>query len=119
MPNGKKQPDEIRIDWEYDKDYRMVPANGMWGGITPRGDLRIEFFVEAVTVPNSGDTTLVNDGSGRYKEKRKTPEKPAVVRRIQVGVMVPPQQILSFMEWFRNKAKGIKVVSENPTEKVN
>ena len=32
MPEGKQQPSEIRIEWEYDKDYRLVPANGMWGG---------------------------------------------------------------------------------------
>ena len=120
MSNGKKQPDEIRIEWEYDKDYRLVPANGMWGGITPRGDLRIEFFVEVVPTPSTGETALFNDGSGSsYEEQRKIPEKPTVVRKVQVGVMVPPHQIPSFMEWFKDKAQHVKITSKNPSDKVN
>ena len=71
MPNGKKQPDEISIDWEYDKNYRMVPANGMWGGITPRGDLRIDFFVESMPIPDSGAGKLLNDGVGSIRNAKK------------------------------------------------
>ena len=119
MPEGKQQPSEIRIEWEYDKDYRLVPANGMWGGITPRGDLRIEFFVEVVPTPGSGETALFHDASGSYKEGRKTPEKATVVRKIQVGVMIPPHQIPSFVEWFKDKARQLKITSENPSNKVN
>ena len=119
MPNGKKQPDEISIKWEYDKGYRLVPANGMWGGITPRGDLRIEFFVEAVPVPGSGETALLKDESGFYKERRKTPEQVTVVRKVQVGVMVPPQQVQSFMEWFKDKAQKVTVTSESSSKKVH
>ena len=120
MPNGKNQPDEISIEWEYDKDYRLVPANGMWGGITPRGDLRIDFFVEVAPVPGSGETAFLKDESGLiYKEGRRTPKKETLVRKIQVGVMIPPQQILSFAEWFKDKAQKARVVQESPSKKVN
>ena len=120
MPNGKNQPDEISIEWEYDKNYRMVPANGMWGGITPRGDLRIDFFVESMPVPDSGAGKLLNDGSGRYTERQEASEKVTVVRQIQVGVMVPSQQVQSFMRWFQDKAQKVKASKEiQPEGKVN
>ena len=119
MPNGE-QPDKISIEWEYDKDYRLVPANGMWGGITPRGDLRIEFFVEMVPTPAPGETAIVVDRtSGSSKEERMTAEKPTIVRKVQVGVMIPPQQIPSFMEWFKDKAQQVIVTRENPSTEVN
>ena len=119
MPNEKNQPDEIEIKWEYDKDYRLVPANGMWGGITPRGDLRIEFFVEAISPPSDGETALFNEGKGRYKERPKGSRQAVVVRQVQVGVMVSPHQIPSFAEWFKDKAQNATIVTENPSKKVN
>ncbi len=119
MPEGKQQPSEIRIEWEYDKDYRLVPANGMWGGLTPRGDLRIEFFVEVIPTPGSGETALIHDAGGSYKERRKTPGKATVVRKVQVGVMIPPNQISNFAEWFKDKAHKMRIKSENPSKKVN
>ena len=118
MSNGKIQPDEIRIEWEYDKDYRMVPANGMWGGITPKGDLRIDFFVEVTSNPGSGETALFRSGSG-YKERRKVPEEAKLVRKVQVGVMIPPQQIPSFSEWFNEQAQRLKISPKKPASKVN
>ena len=119
MPKGKQQPSEIRIEWEYDKNYRLVPANGMWGGITPRGDLRIEFFVECSPVPGPGETLLIKEEGGFYQEDRERPERPALVRKIQVGVMVAPEHVSSFMEWFRAQAHRVQSSSKTNTEKVN
>ena len=120
MPNGKNQPDEISIEWGYDKNYRLVPANGMWGGITPRGDLRIDFFVESIAVPDSGAGKLLNDGSGNYTEHHEVSEKVTMVRKMQVGVMVPPQQVQSFMRWFQDKAQKVEASSKiQPGKRVN
>ena len=116
----EEKPDEIGIEWEYDKDYRMVPANGMWGGFTPKGDLRIEFFVEVVPTPGLEETALFRDAvSGSYHERPKAPEKARIVRRVQVGVMIPSQQIPSFTEWFKDKAQHVNIVRENPSGEVN
>jgi hypothetical protein len=117
MPNGKQDPDEIAIEWEYDKDYRIVAANGMWGGITPRGDLRIEFFVESNSIPR--EAVFLKDESGSYKERSKRPEKPAVVRKIQIGVMVPGPQVKSFAEWFRDKAQKVQISPQSSSKKVH
>ncbi len=44
-------PQEFEFFFEYDKDYRIVAANGVWGGITLRGDIHLDFFVERQDVP--------------------------------------------------------------------
>ena len=117
MPNGKQDPDEIGIEWEYDKDYRLVAANGMWGGITPRGDLRIEFFAESNSIP--GEAVYLRNESGSYKETHKIPEKPTVVRKIQIAVMVPGPQVRSFAEWFKDKAQKVPVSLKSSSRKVH
>lgn len=116
----EENPDEIKIEWEYDKDYRMVPANGMWGGLTPKGDLHIEFFVEVLPTPGPEATAFFRDAvSGSYNERPKTLEKARIVRKVQVGVMIPHQQIPSFTEWFKDKAQRVNIVQKNPSGEVN
>ena len=44
-------PREMKFVFEYDKDYRIVAANGVWGGVTPRGEINIDFFVERQRIP--------------------------------------------------------------------
>ncbi len=122
MSKGTTEPKEISIEWEYAKDYRLVPATGILGGITPRGDLRIEFFVEAIALPAPGESSMVlHEDSGTYKETRKVPQKGKIVRTVQIGVTVPPHQVSSFAEWFKDKAEQarLKNVKDNPPSKVN
>ncbi|MEE8584157.1 MAG: hypothetical protein V3T83_04825 [Acidobacteriota bacterium] len=45
------QPRELDFFFEYDPAYRTVPANGVWGGMTPRGEFLMDFYVEALAVP--------------------------------------------------------------------
>ncbi len=114
MSDADQAPDRIKIDWEYDKNYRVVAANGMWGGLTTRGDLHIDFFVESNRLPTSDEMSLVKQGeSGAYKEQRTEPQQGAIVRRIQVGVLIPKQHVASFMRWFKDKHQQLESVS-NP-----
>ena len=55
-PEDKEQPEKIDVEYEYDPDYRLVAANGLFGGVTPRGELRIDFFAEYVPAPGAGCT---------------------------------------------------------------
>lgn len=114
MSDADQAPDRIKIYWEYDKNYRVVAANGMWGGLTTRGDLHIDFFVESNRLPTSDEMSLVKQGeSGAYREQSTAPEQGAIVRRIQVGMLIPKQHVASFMRWFKDKHQQLESVS-NP-----
>ena len=39
------QSDSIKFVYKYDNDYRMVPANGIWGGFTPEGRSQGRIFL--------------------------------------------------------------------------
>ena len=107
------EPQEISIEYEYDSNYHVVAANGMFGGLTPRGDLRIDFFVEYTGVPEKGALKYRRNPDGSTQEvPGSNPSPPKMIRRVQVGILVPPQQIESFSNWFRDKAQQVQLTRD-------
>ena len=77
---------QVEFLFEYDPQYRLVAANGVWGDPTPRGDLRLDFFVEAPTLPRRVMHALSPEGRVG-PELRREPEH-TFTRRIQIGILV-------------------------------
>lgn len=114
------QPEEIAIEYEYDSDYRIIAVNGMFGGLTPRGDLRVDFFVEHAGPPGPGAVKYRRDSEGSFKEvpgPKSYP--PKLTRRLQVGILIPPQHIESFSRWFKDKAEKIQLARDPSSEEVH
>lgn len=99
---------KVKIFYEHDPAYRIVAANGMFGGITPRGELRCDFFVEYVEPPKS--ITLLLSNKDKPKEESEEPNR--IVRRVQFGVLVSPSHVRSFAKWFQAKADQIDEMKE-------
>lgn len=114
------KPEDIPIEYEYDSNYHVVAANGMFGGLTPRGDLRIDFFVEYTGVPGPGALKYRRNPDGSTEEvPGPKPGSTKMIRRVQVGVLVPPQQIESFSNWFRDKAQQIQLAKDAGSKEVH
>jgi hypothetical protein len=43
---------KVKFGFKKSSDYRIIPANGAWGGVTPRGDFTLDFFVEHNPTPD-------------------------------------------------------------------
>lgn len=115
----KEIPKEIPIEYEYDQDYRVIAAHGMYGGITPRGDLRVDFFVEYAPPPKTGELVYKPQPDGSVKEVSHKAGKPELIRRMQIGVLIPPQQVESFAKWFRDKAQKLKLMQDSKSKEVH
>jgi hypothetical protein len=77
---------QVEFHFEYDPGYRLIAANGVWGDPTPRGDLRLDFFVEAPTLPHRVMHAVSPEGR-LGSELRREPAR-TFTRRIQLGVLV-------------------------------
>lgn len=113
MQNGDL-PNEIDFSFEYDKDYRILASNGVWGGVTTRGEMKLDFFVESLGIPDSIKNKVEKDGK-LGDEITRSPEK-RYIRRLQVGVLLSQVQALSLAEFIQQHIKDVKDVQEK-TEK--
>ena len=86
MTERQYEGGQIEFHFEYDPGYRLIAANGVWGEPTPRGDLRLDFFVEAPTLPTRVMHAISPEGQVGT-ELRREPER-RFTRRIQLGILV-------------------------------
>ena len=102
MPENSDLPQEVEFFFEYDPGYRSIPSNGVWGGLTPRGDFRLDFFVEGVGIPERVTNVLEEGHLG--KEVKRDPKR-TLVRRMEVGVLMSREQAKSLAEFIDEKLK--------------
>jgi hypothetical protein len=106
---------EIEFVYEYDPDYRIVASNGIWGGMTPRGDFRLDFFVESQTMPVRIKNIV--EGGKLGKELSRTPSERLVSRRLQVGVLLSPKEIKSIVGFLNEQLKNFERITEGEESK--
>ncbi|MEW6116314.1 MAG: hypothetical protein AB1553_05375 [Nitrospirota bacterium] len=82
-----------------DKDYKIIPVSGVWGGLTPHGLVNCEFFIERLELPER----IVVDEAG--KEISQHPNRQYITREIMIGLMMRPEVARSVGEWLIQRAE--------------
>ena len=106
MAEPKGEDRQVKFLFEYDQGYRLIGANGVWSGITPRRDMRLDFFVESVGVPEQV-THLVTENGGLGPELNRSPDH-RIVRRLQVGVLLSLDQAESIADFIKKQITEFK-----------
>ncbi len=92
----------VRIEFERSPSYRLVTADGAWGGPTPRGHILVNFFVDVPVAPLSVTHRVTEDGQ-LGAELVRTPAtgegSPRVSREFEVGVLLSPEDAESVARW--------------------
>lgn len=112
----EEQNKEVTIKMVKDSNYRVVYANGVYGGIGPSGELRFDLFQDFREFPEEEYYFLTEDGHLGDK-KGQNPEVPDLVRLRKIGVIIPAEKIPDIVKWLNEKYKiwietfGKKLVS--------
>lgn len=98
-----------------------IYVHGVYGGMTPHGELIAHFYIEYPPVP-SEERVPVKDGQPDIDRSVKTygseimEGEALLYRDIKASLIIPPQAIASIANWMLDKLKesGIEVVEEPP-----
>ncbi|MBI1901160.1 MAG: hypothetical protein HYS13_08630 [Planctomycetia bacterium] len=107
QPASSGQPSkpgrQLRTDYIKSNFFRVIYADGVYGGLTPKGDIHIDFFNERQPIPQQ--TTYEVTGEGRLgdeiKQERKSRE--AMVREVEVGVVINTDLAKALVDWLQKK----------------
>ncbi len=113
----KKPVEKVRFLYSKPDDYKMIYANGAYGGITPRGDLICNFFLEYNDLPLEEVAPLVGgrveaDKIQRVDRVEHKPTELVIRRDLKVGIIIPVHQISTIANWMLDKLKSVPVVME-------
>lgn len=98
---------EVKFIHKKPDDYEIIPANGAWGGLTPRGDFICNFFTEYYEIPEELEHELEEDGS-LGPIIRKEGEVRTVIREFQIGVLMNKEQAVNLANWILEKVAQIE-----------
>lgn len=101
----------LHIGFETDPEYRLHPVHGVWGGVSPTGDVIADLYVERLLPPE--EITLEVETNVAREVDRKGERR---VRRLLAGLSLRPDIAYAVGMWLISKAKAAGFVPpENET----
>ena len=100
MTKQTTTPKQLTVIYAKNEDYRLFPVTGAHGGITPSGDIILDFFIERQPFP---EKLILELGEGQPKEIKK--EGGAnLMREMQVGVLLRADIAHKIGKWLLERA---------------
>lgn len=97
---AEQQERVISVRFVKAPDYRLMFATGVYGGLTPHGCIRIDFFTDTGGLPDQEDFKI--SGTKMERVAVHPPDRP-FERYLVGGVLIPLEHLPSIMEWFQGK----------------
>jgi len=98
---------EIKIFFRRNPDFKMMPVSGVWGGLTPQGNVYCDFFFEKAEIPENV-VMEVGEGAVPAKEVGRNPQTQMFIREVVVGLSMQPEIARSIGQWLIDKADEFK-----------
>ena len=107
---------ELKFKYIFDYRYNPVYVNGAHGGVSPRGELVMNFYLERMALPES-ITHEINPNGTIGKEVAAEPEDLAqsMVRVIESGVVMNYQNARELHFWLGERIKEMEALEQAKT----
>ena len=105
------------IEFHYIKSngFRVIHADGVWGGPTPRGYLTMAFYSERHPIPLKLTHEIKPEGTLGDPIDRDTKE--GIVREVEVEVMLDLDMAKSLLPWLEEKIEALEKLRGPQEEK--
>jgi hypothetical protein len=102
---------QVKVKSKKDSEHRIIPASGVWGGVTPHGMIYFDVVLEK---PESPSLTIItiNDSTGERVETVQEPQEPYVERILMAGILVRPEIGRAIGHWLIEKADEAEMIGK-------
>ena len=100
---------KVKFDQIKSPAFRTVHADGVWGGITPRGYINMGFYSERSPFPRQVTHSLDEEGHriiGEVKEERVG--RDALLRELECNVIIDLAFAQSLIAWLQDKIDSLE-----------
>jgi hypothetical protein len=116
---SEKESKEKIIEFYYIKSqrYRSIYADGVFGGITPKGKLSMQFFFEGTQVPISVKHEILENGVLGNEIERKSNK--GILREIECCLIVDVDTAKAMQKWLDEKIQQYEKFFTKKNEEEN
>ena len=105
-PTLSKEKGKVKMLYNQPNDYKLTYINGVYGGITPRGDIMCHFFLEYLKLPEEEEFSLTGGKIGELVKKEG--ETPVINRDLKVGITLKADCAENIANWLLAKVNILK-----------
>lgn len=116
----KEEKDKIsKIRFHYIKgnNFRVIHADGAYGGLSPTGDLFFCLFSQRPPIPTITAQQVDRDGKLGDEILQERVTKDGLVREIEVGVAMRPEIAEALIKFLQEKLDQYKKITEKQEQK--
>lgn len=124
-PQAETKPIKVKCHFAKSRFYRVIHADGAWGGLTPQVNIQMALYSERVKVPDL--VTYAAESSGLKELERDGKSVPArsaereIERELEADVILSLEAALALRDWLDKKiddaTKARQQLSENRPQK--
>jgi len=101
---AEKLPTQLTFKYIFDDHYNPTFANGVYGGVTPSGELVVNFYLERHALPDRVTHQLTPDGTLGDEIERKPDDHPeSLVRFVSSGVVLTLDGARAVHAWLQEQ----------------
>lgn len=90
----------LKFKYMFPNDYNPVYINGIYGGLSPRGEIVANFFLERSPLPYTETITIDDKGQIIAGGVTEPPEHNInVIRYVSTGIVMSLENAKSFHQW--------------------
>ena len=105
-----KEPDKISFDYIKSNYFRVIRADGVHGGVTPKiNTIQMALFSERQPIPRRETFKIEKGQLGKRIDMEK---RDAVIREVEVEVIMDIQTARSISEWLQQKIESAEKMSK-------
>lgn len=104
--NISNEREEISFKYVKANFFRVIHADGAWGGLSPRGDIHIAFYNERAAIPDY--STFVVNAKGKILEPEQFEAASKLVREVEADIVIDLITARALRAWLSNKIEAIE-----------
>jgi hypothetical protein len=99
----------IKFKYIFSKDYNPRYVNGAYGGVTPKGEITVNFYFERQGLPISQEHGITDDGrlSNEIKSEPEDLQK-SMIRFVDTGVILNLATAKAIISWLSHKVEFLE-----------
>jgi hypothetical protein len=111
---SREGPKTVSFDFLKGNQFRNVHADGIWGGMTPQGQLSMSFFSERIAIPTKVTYRIEEDGKLGEEILEERVARAPVVRELEVCVFMNLGVAKAFQKFLNEQIEQIEKTVKKP-----
>lgn len=101
-------PTKIRYEYIQENNAKPSYTHGVWGGISPLGEIEVNFYVESDKIPDFSERRMDEDGALGPEMAPYNENERIIIRNIHSKILLNYQTAKALLEWLEEKVESLE-----------